>query len=543
MEALGVDFKPLCGGCKCGNCPPGGHDYSLKDERELSLIKKGLRYDGKVWTSDYPWVKEANNLPDNRPVAYATLMSTEKRLAKNSILAESYKSQMDDMVKRGASRKLSIRELQDYKGPMHYISHHEVLNPSSKTTPCRIVFNASANFHGHVFNDYLAKGPDLINNLLGINLRFRENLVALAGDVSQMYHSVYISEKDQHTHRDLWRNLDTEKLPETYIMKVVSFGDRPAGTIASVALLNTAEMQKDKFPEVYKCINKNIYVDDILDSVDTREKGNFKVKDWTFSGGIKDEIKLKTHQKPNLDEAEISVKDFELSVNTLKDINDESQKGQKVLGMWWNVKEDFFHFKICLNFSKKKRGLRSEPNLHKHEVVSKLPQDLTRRMVLSQVNGFFDPAGLAMAFTVRAKILMRYLWIGIIKDVCWDEPIPSKLRERWQKFFIELFGIESIKFRRCLKPVDMIIGYNPQLIVFCDGSKEAYGTVAYARWELQNGTFTCSLIASKCKVTSLKVISTVLSELNGAVLGKRLKEFVMEESRIQFEKVLFIGGF
>ena len=44
---------------------------------------------------------------------------------------------------------------------------------------------------------------------------------------------------------------------------------------------------------MYKCINKNIYVDDILDSVDTQEeaklltmnietvleKGNFKVKD------------------------------------------------------------------------------------------------------------------------------------------------------------------------------------------------------------------------------------------------------------------------
>ena len=57
---------------------------------------------------------------------------------------------------------------------------------------------------------------------------------------------------------------------------------------------------------------------------------------------------MKTHQKPNLDEAEISVKDFE---NSLKDTNGESKKGQKVLGMWWNVKEDFFHFKICLNLA------------------------------------------------------------------------------------------------------------------------------------------------------------------------------------------------
>ena len=71
----------------------------------------------------------------------------------------------------------------------------------------RIVFNSSAVFRGHRLNDYWMKGPDLVNDLLEVVLRFRENEVAFIGDVSKMYHRIHIPEADQHAHRFLWRNL------------------------------------------------------------------------------------------------------------------------------------------------------------------------------------------------------------------------------------------------------------------------------------------------------------------------------------------------
>lgn len=43
---------------------------------------------------------------------------------------------------------------------------------------------------GHVLNDYWAKGPDLLNNLLGILIRFRGNEVVLIGDVKKVYYTV-----------------------------------------------------------------------------------------------------------------------------------------------------------------------------------------------------------------------------------------------------------------------------------------------------------------------------------------------------------------
>ena len=65
--------------------------------------------------------------------------------------------EMSEMV---FSRQLCKQELEDYNGPIHYISHHEVLRPESKSTPVRIVFNSSAVFRGHRLNDYWMKEPD-----------------------------------------------------------------------------------------------------------------------------------------------------------------------------------------------------------------------------------------------------------------------------------------------------------------------------------------------------------------------------------------------
>ena len=128
------------------------------------------------------------------------------------------------MVIRGAARKLTDTELQDYNGPIFYIAHHAVLKPNSDSTPCRIVFNSSAKFKGHCLNDYYAKGPDSLNNLLGILLRFREERIGFVGDISKMFHAIKIPTIDQMTHRFLWRDLNTHKYHDTYVMTAVNMG-------------------------------------------------------------------------------------------------------------------------------------------------------------------------------------------------------------------------------------------------------------------------------------------------------------------------------
>ena len=74
------------------------------------------------------------------------------------------------MVDRNVTHKLSKEETESYSGPVHYLSHHEVLKPDSLSTPCHNVFNASAKFQGQCISNYWAKAPDLLNNLLGVLL-------------------------------------------------------------------------------------------------------------------------------------------------------------------------------------------------------------------------------------------------------------------------------------------------------------------------------------------------------------------------------------
>ena len=92
---------------------------------------------------------------------------------KNPEHAKVYQEEMQDMLDRQVARKLDRNDL-SYDGPVHYITHHEGLKVEFSTTSCMIVFNASANYCGHSLNDYWAKGPDLLNNLMGLLIKFRE---------------------------------------------------------------------------------------------------------------------------------------------------------------------------------------------------------------------------------------------------------------------------------------------------------------------------------------------------------------------------------
>ena len=164
IENLGVQCIPRCGGCKCGTCSLGSNSCTIQEDREMQMIEKGLVRKESHWEASYPWIRDPALLQDNRSVIFAMLKSLERRLLKNKPHAETYQSQISDMLERNVARKLSNDEVFNYTGPVHYISHHEVLKKDSLSTPCRIVFNSSAKFHGYSLNDCWAK--DLMSSMI-----------------------------------------------------------------------------------------------------------------------------------------------------------------------------------------------------------------------------------------------------------------------------------------------------------------------------------------------------------------------------------------
>jgi hypothetical protein len=60
IEGLGTQCALKCGSCKCGKCATGQSNHSLREERELNIIKSGLKHDkeSKQWAVQYPWIKK-----------------------------------------------------------------------------------------------------------------------------------------------------------------------------------------------------------------------------------------------------------------------------------------------------------------------------------------------------------------------------------------------------------------------------------------------------------------------------------------------------
>nr|XP_054768267.1 uncharacterized protein LOC129275809 [Lytechinus pictus] len=401
--------------CQC--YPP---KLSKVEKDEYDVINASCQKVGRQWMIPYPWKRDPSHLPDNKMQAERMLAGTEKKLVKNPEYAEAYSKQMKEMTDMGFSRKLTQEEMKNYQGPVHYISHHAVVRPEKKSTPLRIVFNSSSSFHGHCLNDYWMKGPDLLKDLFGVLLRFRERPVAILGDISKMYHRVLIPEADQHVHRYLWRDLNVKQEPDVYVKKVVTFRDKPAPAMAQIALRRTAEEGRGAYPEAASVIERDTYMDDICTSVSTVEEGRnlthdldevldtggFKVKGWISNVPLKEE----------------TVPECQTETSLLENLTEE-----KVLGVVWIQQQDEFSYKV-------KGENLTQPSEKQNSVM------WTKRRILSRIAKVFDPIGFAASFLVKAKIGMQRLWeIG----VGWDDELPEEISAEWDKLFNEMKALND----------------------------------------------------------------------------------------------------
>ncbi|KAI3375786.1 hypothetical protein L3Q82_004075 [Scortum barcoo] len=205
-----------------------------------------------------------------------------------------YASQVHEMVNRKAAVKLSKEVLQSWTGPVLYISHLIAPNPHFVSTPVRLVWNSSQKHRGLSLNDILIKGPDFLNPIRAVLLRFRAGVFAALGDIRKMFNSVWLEEREVHLHRFLWCDTEDVKIEDLAITRV-NIGDKPAGFIAQVAMRETANFRH--FKEEKRVIEEDAYVDNILTSHNNLDHlkllssnieqilkaGVFFMKPWVYS--------------------------------------------------------------------------------------------------------------------------------------------------------------------------------------------------------------------------------------------------------------------
>ena len=88
-------------------------------------------------------------------------------------------------IEEGHARKLKPEEASQPSDRRWFLPHHAVTNPN-KPGKVRIVLDAAAKYKGTSLNDKLLTGPDLLQGLPGVLLRFREEPVALTADIEKM---------------------------------------------------------------------------------------------------------------------------------------------------------------------------------------------------------------------------------------------------------------------------------------------------------------------------------------------------------------------
>ena len=247
-EALGTTVSPQCGGCRCGKCPIDGSKYNIQEQQDLQEIKRNLKYNAEEqrWYTVYPWRCPRSTLPKNDRAAYQSLLSLKRRLSKDDDLAKEFCHQIENMLERGVAIVLSDEEVQSWSGDYHYLPLVGVKGKKS----LRVCHDASRRQGGHpAMNDCLRKGPDrFLNNLLAVQICFRNGRVGFTADIAKFHNQIYLEEPDVHMQRFYWRNMKTSEKPSVYAVRVNNFGVVSANCIATVALHESADVFKDVYP-------------------------------------------------------------------------------------------------------------------------------------------------------------------------------------------------------------------------------------------------------------------------------------------------------
>ena len=97
------------------------------------------------------------------------------------------------------------------------------------------------------------------------------------------------------------KELDQEKDPEIWVMVRAWYGMVSTGGQAGFSLDQLTELLGEKYPEVYKTLRENRYVDDILSGEGSKEKREEQieaVQEVLKRGGFSLKFVVKSREKP-----------------------------------------------------------------------------------------------------------------------------------------------------------------------------------------------------------------------------------------------------
>lgn len=167
-----------------------------------------------------------------------------------------YQNIFKEWLKLGIIEKVPKGEL--HKVKVSYIPHHPVFNPKSTTTPIRPVFDASARNKGSPsLNDCLEKGPNLLELILTILMRFRMGRYGVLSDIKKAFLQISVRRNDRDFLRFLW--YENGEIQEYRHCRVV-FGVSASPFLLAATLNHHLDSVKKDFQETAKLLKETTYV-------------------------------------------------------------------------------------------------------------------------------------------------------------------------------------------------------------------------------------------------------------------------------------------
>lgn len=446
-------------------------------------------------------------MPENRYMALQRLKISKRRMDKDNSYKKEYSEFMAKLFRCGYARQVPTERLHERAW---YLTHHGVRHPTKKKI--RVVFHCSQEKEGVSLNSRLMQGPDFMNSMLGVLLRFRKGAIPIMADIESMYYQVHVPDDDCRFMRFFWWNDEAGKEPVECEMCVHSFGAVSSKNCVIFALHQTATDHQDEFgEEAANTLVDDFYMDDLAKSLDDEIQAINLIKnvDKMCAAGGFNLTKFVCGNHKVLESIPIEKRAEGLKEYSLgKEMPTES-----ALGVSWNVSEDTFGFRVCF---KTDNG--------------------TRRGCLATISRMHDPLGIAAPFLLKGKKILQKMTAA---SSSWDDPLEPRFKKEWEEWKDEVMLLKKMKIKRSYRREGMRRVVSSTLHCFSDASFTGYGVACYLRMVDEDEQVEVALVMGKARVSPLQPTTVPRLELVAAVVSVRIAALLIEELKIHGMEVTF----
>ena len=146
----------------------------------METFKSTAQFVDNPYSVDFLWYENKLTSTYKKSLVLGRFHSLEKKFKHHAEFVDKYKKTINTCIDKAHAVILSLEEV--HFSVKKYVPHRGVTNVN-KPGKVKIVFDAAAQFDKTCLNEKLLKGPDYLNKLIGILLRFRREPYAVISDI------------------------------------------------------------------------------------------------------------------------------------------------------------------------------------------------------------------------------------------------------------------------------------------------------------------------------------------------------------------------